>query len=73
MNHSQKHRDFVQKNRSTLIVFLFGLAILHGLVVNLMPVMFTTMEATFDADKTRQALLKSYFFGGSAVALVFSG
>jgi MFS family permease len=56
-----------------LKVFLFGLAVLHGLVVNLMPVMFSSMEATFQADKARQALLKSYFFGGSAVALVAAG
>lgn len=59
--------------RSRLTVFLFGLAVLHGLVVNLMPVMFSSMEEVFQVDKARQALLKSYFFGGSAVALVAAG
>lgn len=67
------HQNPDAEQRSRLKVFLFGLAVLHGLVVNLMPVMFSSMEAAFQADKARQALLKSYFFGGSAVALVAAG
>ena len=59
--------------RSRLLLFLFGLAIVHGLIVNLMPVMFTTMDETFHLNKSNQAMLKAYFFGGSALALVFSG
>ena len=60
-------------SRTRLAFFLFGLAILHGLVLNLMPVMFTTMGATFHVDKAHQALLKSYFFGGSAVVTLVAG
>src|SRR5262245_54277842 len=59
--------------RSRLMAFLFGLAILHGSVVNLMPVMFSSIEVAFGVDKAHQALLKSYFFGGSAIALVVAG
>ena len=65
--------DQAVQSRRRLVAFLFGLAVLHGMVINLMPVMFTTMESTFGIDKVRQALLKSYFFGGSAVALVMAG
>jgi MFS family permease len=59
--------------RTRLVFFLFGLALVQGLFVNLMPVMFTTMEEEFHVVKAEQALLKSYFFAGSALALVVAG
>ncbi len=60
-------------SRRMLVIFLFGLAILHGSVINLMPVMFSTMAETFHVDKAQQGMLKSCFFAGLMVSLVISG
>ena len=61
------------RNRFRLTCFLFGLAAIHGLLVNLTPVMFTTMEKNFGVDESNQALLKSCFFIGTSAALLVSG
>jgi MFS family permease len=60
-------------SRGRPMAFLFGLAVLHGSVINLMPVMFSTMAETFHVDKAQQGMLKSFFFGGMMAALVVSG
>ena len=60
-------------HRIRLTCFLFGLAAIHGLLVNLTPVMFTTMEKNFGIDESNQAMLKSCFFIGTSAALLVSG
>jgi MFS family permease len=61
------------QSRARLVVFLLGLAILHGSIINLMPLMFSSMAATFHVDKAQQGMLKSCFFAGLMVSLVASG
>jgi MFS family permease len=71
--HSRMTVERAPQSRGRLMAFLFGLAILHGSLINLMPVMFSTMAATFHVDKTQQGMLKSCFFAGLMVSLVVSG
>ena len=61
------------RSRWRIVFFLFGLAFLHGLVVNLMPVMFRTIGKTFDVDKAAQGLLVSTFMLGSVAGLIVAG
>ena len=71
--HSKMTVEQAPQSRGRLVVFLFGLAILHGSVINLMPLMFSSMAATFHVDRAQQGMLKSCFFAGLMVSLVISG
>jgi len=62
-----------QPPRSRLILFLFGVAVIHGLSINLMPMLFGSVHDTFGADETQQGMLQSFFMFGMMLALLISG
>jgi len=63
----------VQPNRGRLILFLFGVAVIHGLSINLTPMLFGSVYDTFGADEAQQGMLQSFFMFGMMLALLISG
>jgi len=55
------------------LVFLAALAILHGIVVNLVPALIPTLREVFDLSGKQQGGLGSCFFGASVLVLIASG
>lgn len=60
-------------SRVGLWVILFGLAIIQGLVINLMPIMLPTLGQELGIDKFHQGFVISAFFFGSTLALLIAG
>lgn len=55
------------------LVFLAALAVLHGIVVNLVPALITTLGEVFDLNSQQQGGLSSSFLAASVCVLVVSG
>jgi MFS family permease len=62
-----------RQGRGPLVVFIFSLVVVQGLTINLMQVLFGTMEVAFGASQSEQGALKSWFLAGGIVALFVSG
>ncbi len=60
-------------SQAGLVAVLFGLAFVHGLALNLMGVLFPTIEETFGLAKAQTGLLQSFFTVGMMTALVIAG
>jgi MFS family permease len=59
--------------RMQLMALLFGLAFIHGLALNLMPVLFPTLGAEFGVAKAQQGLLQTAFTSGTIIVLIAAG
>ncbi|MFN0165352.1 MAG: MFS transporter [Bryobacteraceae bacterium] len=55
------------------LLFVFSLAAIQGLTLNLMPVMFRPLEQAFHIGLAEQGELQSLFFAGALLALSTSG
>ncbi|HUQ91599.1 MAG TPA: MFS transporter [Bryobacteraceae bacterium] len=60
-------------NATRHLFFIFSLAAIQGLTLNLMPVMFRPLEQAFHISLAEQGQLQSLFFAGAVVALLASG
>jgi len=60
-------------SRNGLVAILFGLAVIQGLVINLMPIMYPTIGREFGLTKAQTGLVGTWFFIGYTVALVITG
>jgi FSR family fosmidomycin resistance protein-like MFS transporter len=61
------------RSRGRLVLLLFGLACVHGLALNLMPVLFPTIGEAFSVPKAQQGLLQTAFTVGMVAALIVAG
>ncbi len=62
-----------KRKKLNLTILMFGIAILQGFALNLMPVMFPTMGEKFGVSKAQQGLLQTSFALGAILALIVAG
>jgi MFS family permease len=62
-----------KRKKLNLTILMFGIAILQGFALNLMPVMFPTMGEKFSISKAQQGLLQTNFALGAIIALIVAG
>jgi len=58
---------------AVLVAFLFGLVAFQGFTINLMPLLFDTVDRAFDLNLRQQGQLQSFFLIGGIIGLFVSG